>query len=253
MVNYAIVGGGRLARHFSRYFHLLNIPHTCWARARQSPINTSARGDTEWRLRQTVADAARVLLLVSDGAIAKVLKQYPFLHEKQLIHCSGTMSFPGVAGVHPLMTFAEDLYDLETYRKIPFMLENGHDYCELLPGLDNPHFSLSVEDKTRYHALCVMAGNFPQLLWKAVSDRFEQRLELPASTLHPYLKQVTGNFLQAPAKALTGPLTRDDHHTIERNLASLEDDGLQELYQAFISFYQGERPAARQGRRKQLL
>ncbi len=239
MVNYAIVGGGRLARHFSQYFHLLKIPHTCWTRDRWSSFNTFEISDAGQRLRDTIGNAERVLLLVSDNAITALLKQYPFLYEKRLIHCSGALSFPGVAGAHPLMTFADDLYDLETYRSVPFMLEAGLCFEDLLPGLANPHFVIKVENKAGYHAMCVLAGNFAQVLWQGISDRFEEQLALPGKTLHPYLRQVARNFILAPGAALTGPLTRNDQHTIKRNLRALEDDPLQDLYQAFIRFYQG--------------
>jgi len=240
MINYAIVGGGRLARHFSEYFRLLGAPYTNWARDHRSLLNTFTHTDKETRLRETVRSADRVLLLVSDDAIAALLKQYPFLHEKQLIHCSGTSSFPGIAGAHPLMTFADSLYDFDTYQSVPFVCETGQDFSELFPAFPNPHFAISVEDKARYHAMCVMAGNFSQVLWKGVSDRFEQQLELPAGTLHPYLSQVADNFIQAPESALTGPLSRNDQHTIERNIHSLEGDALQDLYRAFVYFYQND-------------
>ncbi|NOR20804.1 MAG: DUF2520 domain-containing protein [Xanthomonadales bacterium] len=238
MINYAIVGGGRLARHFSQYFHLLEISHSRWTRDRGSSFNTSDIADAELRLRETIGRADRVLLLVSDNAIGALLKQYPFLHEKQLIHCSGALSFPGVAGAHPLMTFASDLYELETYQSVPFMLEAGYSFTGLFPGLSNPNFVINVEDKARYHAMCVMAGNFSQILWKGVSDRFEQQFDLPAETLHPYLQQLATNFVQNPGSALTGPLVRGDVQTIERNLNALSGDPLQDLYRAFVSYYQ---------------
>ena len=241
MLNYAIVGGGRLARHFSEYFRLLEIPHSRWTRDRRSPFNTSELPDADLRLRETVANADRVLLLVSDNAIAALLKQYPFLHEKQLIHCSGALSFPGIAGAHPLMTFADSLYGLDTYQSVPFVLETGSGFSELFPALPNPHFSINPEDKARYHALCVMAGNFTQVLWKAVSDRFEQQFDWPTGILHSYLNQVTGNFIQAPESALTGPLVRNDQQTIESNIDSLSGDLLQDLYHAFHRFYQSEK------------
>ena len=240
MMNYAIVGGGRLARHFSHYFQLLEIPHTCWTRDGQASFNTFELPDAEQRLRETVGKADRVLLLVSDNAIGILLKQYPFLHEKQLIHCSGALSFPGVAGAHPLMTFADDLYELETYGSMPFMLEAGHLFEDLFPGLSNPHFMINVEDKARYHAMCVMAGNFSQVLWQGISERFEKQLDIPAGSLHPYLNRVVGNFIEAPEVALTGPLTRNDHQTIEKNVQSLNGDPLQDLYRAFVHFYQSD-------------
>lgn len=244
MKNYAIVGGGRLARHFSEYFRLLEIPHTCWTRDRRSSFNTFEIPDPGQRLKMTIGKADYVLLLVPDGAITAVLKKYPFLREKQLIHCSGSMSIPGVASAHPLMTFTDHLYGLDTYQEVPFILETGSDFAQLFPALPNPHFVMNVEDKTRYHAMCVMAGNFSQVLWKAVSDRFEQQFELPAETLRPYLKQVAENFTQTPESALTGPLTRNDQQTIDRNLESLENDPLQDLYVAFVHFYQQERNQA---------
>ena len=240
MTNYAIVGGGRLARHFSEYFRLLEIPHNCWARDHGSPINTFNLPDAEQRLKETVGNADRVLLLVSDTSITALLKQYSFLHAKKLIHCSGSLSVPGVAGAHPLMTFTDSLYELDTYQKVPFVVEAGQIFTQLFPALPNPHFMINAQDKARYHAMCVMAGNFSQLMWKGISDRFEQQFELPATTLHPYLKQVAENFTQTPESALTGPLTRNDGQTITRNLNSLDGDPLQDLYTAFVRFYQHE-------------
>jgi predicted short-subunit dehydrogenase-like oxidoreductase (DUF2520 family) len=241
MKNYAIVGGGRLARHFSEYFRLLEIPHTRWTRDRSSSFNSFDIPDARQNLKETVSEADYVLLLVPDKAIKTVLKQYPFLHDKHLVHCSGSMSIPGVAGAHPLMTFADDLYGIDTYQRLPFIVETGSDFARLFPDLPNPYFVMNVEDKSRYHAMCVMAGNFSQVMWKAVSDRFEQQFGLPAETLHPYLKQVAENFVLAPESALTGPLTRNDQQTINRNLDSLADDPLQELYTAFVRFYQQQR------------
>ena len=240
MTNYAIIGGGRLARHFSEYFRLLGIPHNCWARDHGSPINTFNLSDPEQRLRKTISNADRVLLLVSDTSITAMLKQYPFLHAKELIHCSGSMSVPGVAGAHPLMTFTDSLYELDTYQKVPFVVEAGQTFSQLFPALPNPHFMINGQDKARYHAMCVMAGNFSQLMWKGISDRFEQQFELPAKTLHPYLKQIAENFTRASESALTGPLTRNDGQTITRNLNSLDGDPLQNLYAAFVRFYQYE-------------
>ncbi len=240
MMNYAIVGGGRLARHFSHYFQSLEIPHTRWTRDGQCSFNSFELTDAEQRLRETVGKADRVLLLVSDNAISALLKQYPFLHEKRLIHCSGALSFPGIAGAHPLMTFTDDLYELETYLSIPFAVEAGHSFEDLFPGLPNSYFAINVEDKARYHAMCVMAGNFSQVLWKGISERFEQQLDLPAGSLHPYLKRVAGNFIKAPKAALTGPLIRSDQQTIEKNIQSLDGDPLQDIYRAFVHFYQSE-------------
>jgi len=123
---------------------------------------------------------------------------------------------------------------------MPFMLEAGQRFDELFPGLPNLHFAINIEDKAGYHAMCVVAGNFAQLLWEAVSDRFGQQFELPAEVLHPYLKQIVSNFIQTPETALTGPLSRNDEQTIEHNLNALEGDPMQDLYRAFVDCYKKE-------------
>ena len=250
MTHYAVLGGGRLAGHFRHYLSLLDLPVSAWARRPAPSLNTHRVGDAATRLRATVEPATHVLLLVSDAAIAGLLKRYPFLQSKTLVHCSGALSVPGIAGAHPLMTFGEELYTLEQYRRIPFMVDAGHDFAALLPGLPNPHYAIPLEDKARYHALCVMAGNFPQVLWRTVARRFGD-LGLPPETLDAYLKQVVENFTRAPETALTGPLTRGDAVTIERNLAALEGDALEPLYRAFLELWQAEEPqqSAQEARR----
>ena len=246
--HYAILGGGRLARHMRHYLCLLDQPCSAWARDRNSPLNSFDDPDTEQRLRRTIAPASHVLLLVSDDAIAPLVRRYPILHGKTLIHCAGALSLPGIAGAHPLMTFADELYTLEEYRAIPFMVEMGYRFKDLFPALPNPQHTVSVEQKAFYHALCVMAGNFPQILWQAVSSRLSGNLGLPASVLTPYLRQVVGNFCSDPQAALTGPLSRGDGQTISRNLNALANDPLQELYQAFLALHrQGlEEPQAQE-------
>src|SRR5690606_28458886 len=121
-------------------------------------------------------------------------KRYPALREKTLVHCSGALGIPGIAGAHPLMTFGPELYSLDSYRRIPFMIDQGFSLEQLLPGLPNPHNHISVEHKAQYHALCVMAGNFPQILWRAVSQRFAA-LGVGDDALGPYLQQSLQNFL----------------------------------------------------------
>lgn len=245
--HYALLGGGRVARHLRHYLQLEDLPVTGWARDNRSTLNSFDDPDPERRLRATVAKATHVLLLVSDDAIAPLLRRYAFLHGHELVHCAGAISLPGVAGAHPLMTFGRDLYDRDAYRRIPFVVEAGHRFTDLFPGLENPHHAIAPEQKALYHALCVTAGNFPQLLWQAVGERLERDLGIPADVLGAYLQQSLSNALADPDGALTGPLARGDTATIGRNLSALGPGGLQELYRAFMEFHGREtRPALRQ-------
>ncbi len=102
---------------------------------------------------------------------------------------------------------------------------------------------MAVEKKALYHALCVMAGNFPQILWHSLSGRFSDRLGIPPDILEPYLRQSLDNFLADPGRALTGPLARGDRNTVRRNLSALSGDALQDLYRAFVELHSREAQA----------
>lgn len=236
-IRYALLGDGRVARHMHHYLGLLGMQSSCWSRRADSPFNTAAHPEARQRLAEVVYRADSVLLLVSDGAIAELVRQYPELRDCRLVHFSGATSVPGVAGAHPLMTFANDLYSLDEYSRIPFMVEEGQEFEDLLPGLPNPHFQVAIRDKAMYHALCVIAGNFPQILWQSVRERFAGELHLPPDALEPYLDRALKNFMSSPDTALTGPLARNDMRTIERNFKSLDGDPLQDMYRAFVRLH----------------
>ncbi len=131
MTHYALLGGGRLARHMKHYLFLLQQPCSGWARDPASPLNTHTETDDAERLRATISPATHVLLLVSDSAIEALVTQYPLLREKRLVHCSGVVSLPGIASAHPLMSFAAEMYSLAQYRRIPFVIEPGQQFGEL--------------------------------------------------------------------------------------------------------------------------
>jgi predicted short-subunit dehydrogenase-like oxidoreductase (DUF2520 family) len=235
--HYALLGGGRLARHLRHYLQLEGRPVSGWARDLHNDLNTCDMPDAEARLRATVAGATHVVLLVSDDGLKRLLKQYPWLHGHRLVHCAGALSLPGVTGAHPLMTFGRELYDLDTYRAIPFVVEQGSNLAEAFPGLSNPSFSLATEHKALYHALCVMAGNFPQILWQRLVERLDADLDLPAEVFRAYLHQAVDNLIDDPRGALTGPLARGDTATQSRNLVALGDSSLVDLYRTFIEFH----------------
>tara|TARA_B100000315_G_scaffold260919_1_gene327343 strand:- start:4241 stop:4957 length:717 start_codon:yes stop_codon:yes gene_type:complete len=221
---YLIVGNGRLARHFTTYFTLKNIPHYHWYRR------------SELRLRPLLKKTEKALVFISDGAIV------PFILEHQTnyitwIHCSGVLSTPMAECAHPLMAFPETMFDLKTYTQIPFVTEKGRkSFPELFPELSNPHFSISPEHKPLYHAWCVMSGNFTTLLWQRFFEKLESEYALPKEAAYPYLKQISENLIHSQ-NPLTGPLVRGDEKTISTHLELLEDDPYRQVYEAFVNAF----------------
>lgn len=219
---YGIVGRGRLATHLTRYLQLESQDYCNWHRGMAD------------RPARTLAGASHILLAISDDSLEPFLRQCPELSARTRVHFSGSKVIDGVAGLHPLMTFGPDPYDLETYRSIPFVTESGSlGFRDVFPALPNPSWAIESGLKPLYHALCVMAGNFPALLWNKAYREFEDTLGLPREILGPYLAQTLENTLTGGGLALTGPLARGDARTVKQNIAALGDDAYAAVYRAF--------------------
>jgi len=222
-----IAGDGRVARHFIHYFTQLGLECRTWSR-RNGPASP----------RDAFSTCGIVLLLLRDDVIEDFFNAWPALRAKRLVHCSGSLRTGVAESAHPLMTFGERFYDVDLYRRIPFIVEaGGTPFRCLLPELPNPSFAIPAEEKGYYHALCVMAGNFSTLLWARLFDQLEARFGIPPAAALPYLEQVTANLQSDGGRALTGPLVRGDTGTIAANLTALEGDPFQAVYAAFARAY----------------
>lgn len=226
--SYLIIGNGRVARHIRHYFALLAIEYHQWNRSLSVE-----------QLSLLAAAATHILLLISDDAIEPFIASHLQGVSGLLIHFSGSLVTARAVGAHPLMTFGNILYSEADYRAIPFVIdEDAPPFEELLPGLPNSHVRLSSEQKAKYHALCVISGNFSCMLWQKLMSDFEHELKLPASIAYPYLQRQMQNLMNDYRTALTGPLPRHDQMTIHKNLQSLNGDPFQQIYQAFVDCYQ---------------
>jgi predicted short-subunit dehydrogenase-like oxidoreductase (DUF2520 family) len=225
---YLLIGNGRVARHFRYYFSLLGLSFVTWQ-----------RGEPLEKLQQWVATSTHVLILITDQAIEEFMAKYLKNTSALCIHFSGSLASKYAYGAHPLMCFTPNLYTLEQYQTIPFVIdEDAPPFAELLPGLSNPHARLAKNLKAKYHALCVMSGNFSCLLWQKLFASLEQEFHLPKQFAYPYLQQQMQNLLTDSASALTGPLVRQDRATIEKNIAALAHDPFQMIYKSFVTAYQ---------------
>lgn len=224
---YLIIGNGRVARHFIHYFNLLSIPCLHWHR--EHPLT---------RLHELASQSTHILLLISDDTIEGFIQNHLILTQACLIHFSGSVNTDLAFGAHPLMTFSHHLYSLDDYKRIAFVIDEcAPEFSRLLPGLPNTSVRLTKSQKQKYHAMCVMAGNFSCLLWQKLFSTFENEFNMPASAAYPYLQQQMKNLQSDYQRALTGPLVRNDQATIDKNLSALEGDAFQSLYQSFVHYY----------------
>lgn len=221
---YIIIGDGKVAMHIAHYFTLVGITFNQWNR------NQSIKA-----LQQAVETCDSVLLLISDDAIQPFINKYAFLSKKTLIHFSGSLTIDNVFGCHPLMTFGNKLYEIETYLSVPFVCDNDIDFNNLFPQLTNKYFNVDENDKAYYHALCVMAGNFTQTLMRETSKQLSEELKLPYDILFPYLLQNTKNYIFDPENSATGPLQRGDFTTVNKHLQAMKNNPLLDIYMSFLN------------------
>lgn len=229
---YLIIGNGRLAKHFCYYFNLLQIKYYQYQRI-----------DNIESLYRKLTLATHVLLLINDDAIDRFIEDnlLDFLDKKIIIHCSGALVSKYAYSVHPLMTFSQYLYDIDTYRNIPFICEKRNlEFAQLLPNLNNKFYYIEPENKAYYHAMCVIANNFTTILWQAVKKRMKEKVGVDFSAMEIILKQTMQNIGDNIDDALTGPLIRKDEKTINKHLAVLNSDLISTLYKAFDKFYREE-------------
>lgn len=225
---YLLIGDGRVARHFQHYFSLLSLPFVCWHR--QQSIHL---------LTRELQQASHVLILIRDQAIENFIITYLQNTPAVLIHFSGSLVTHHAYGAHPLSSFNHSFWNLEQYQTVPFVLDDdAPSFDRLLPGLPNPHVRLEKSLKPKYHALCVLSGNFSCLLWQKFFMHLEQEFHIPQAIAHPYLRQIMQNILSHPEGALTGPLVRNDTETIKSNMTALASDPFQKVYQSFVECQQ---------------
>lgn len=227
-----LVGNGRLATQLKAYLNQSALPHT--------HIYRSQHNEKEMEL--SIRASSHVWLAISDSGIESFYERFNSDDSKIWIHFSGAHNSKSLFSVHPIMTFSKSPMSLAEFEKIHFTVsppeswdnERSMSLPELLIGSKNPWSALRPNQKAFYHALCVMSGNFPIVLWSEVLEQFE-RLNIPSEALTFYLDRILSNFKNEGALALTGPLARKDLDTIRSNLNALNTHPLKAVYESFVT------------------
>lgn len=220
-----LIGSGRLATHLHFYFSQLGLKFSTWDRAQDPHL-----------LKTKIDQATHVLLAISDSAIDSFYLRYLAGLEKTVVHFSGAHHNEEILAIHPLMTFSKELYPVEFYTKIHFVISNCDHLEKAIPGMTNTFTVLPCEEKARYHAQCVSSGNFVSIL---AAEFFEylQTQNIPAEAGQLYLEQSLENIFRLGWQGVTGPLVRNDQQTISKNLNALEGTAQHEIYQSFVKAY----------------
>ena len=227
---YGIVGNGKASRHLQAYFKLLKIPHVVWHRGSGRPLPA------------VIGNCRKIFVLIKDSQLENFIRSNPFLKNRVLLHFSGSVELPGVFSLHPFMPLSGRRLALAEYRSIPFALDSGSPSLrDLVPEFKNPCFRVKKGKKPLYHALCVLGGNFPFILWRKALTGLRGEFGIPAKHIRAYFRALLANFESDPESGLSGPLQRKDVKTMKANLKALKGDPFRRVYAAFARAYVGDK------------
>ena len=182
-ISILLIGSGRLAKHLFYWNSLLEKPNQ---------ILTWDRSQDPHLLNKFLNQTTVVWLAISDTAIVPFFEKYLVGHDHKVVHFSGALNDTRLISAHPMMSFPQELMSDSAYADIGFGVTGVSDLSSVLPGFKNSFFVVAAENKALYHSLCVVAGNFPQLLWVETEKKFLE-LQFPESAFRTYITQILNN------------------------------------------------------------
>ncbi|UCG44125.1 MAG: DUF2520 domain-containing protein [candidate division WOR-3 bacterium] len=242
-----IIGAGRtgtaLAWHCSRLGY--RIAGVTDKRAKQAWIAYGLLKKSYERLKASeVAARSDVLLLTTPdaniGPVFVAVKRW--LRPKAIVvHCSGVLGvevFKGAAeqrletlALHPIQSFSSHAQAIQDLAGSFFALEGtarGLRFGrKLVRQLGGGFVTIEGRNRPLYHAMCVFASNFENVLVDAaetIADKLGISRRRAARMLAPLMRTVLENAVEYGASSsLTGPIQRGDDGTVAQHLAALQD------------------------------
>jgi predicted short-subunit dehydrogenase-like oxidoreductase (DUF2520 family) len=173
-----------------------------------------------------------LVLATPDAVVADVAARVRASDTTVVAHLSGSLGLaplaahPRRAVLHPLAALPDPQRGAERLRGGWFGLASDGDplAAAVVAALGGRAVTLAEDDWVRYHAAAVMAANHLVALLGQV-ERVAGSVGVP---LAAYLDLARGSLDDVaelgPAAALTGPVRRGDHATVEAHLAALPPD-----------------------------
>ncbi len=227
--NALVVGKGQISSHVPKLFSLLHDNFIFCDR------------DTLFDFGYSSTEPKAVFLAVSDNSILEVYRSLKskFSEKAHFYHLSGALSFAGIIGLHPLMTFSQDAKILD-YECIPIYTDSEDFYYQHKKKLKNIRY-IPANLKTKYHCMAVLLGNFSQLYLQTVKKNFP--LDLVFKDYEILVKaSIDSVFKDNSESRLTGPMIRRDNLSILKHKQTLENQNpvLLKIYEQMENLFEQE-------------
>lgn len=217
-----IVGTGRAGGSFARVLADLG-----W-----QVLSSVARGAALGRVARQVD---LVVIATPDRSVAEVAAAIDPDPGALVVHVAGSLGLDVLAGhprrgaLHPLVslpdatTGAERLQDGAWFAVAADSPEDEAMLASIVEALGGRGVAVSDDARAAYHAAATVASNHLVALLGQV-DRIASSTGVP---LEAFLDLARGSLegvaVMGPARALTGPVSRGDWHTVERHLGALAE------------------------------
>lgn len=221
-VPYCVIGNGQLAKHLRHWCSLMGCDFVHWHRQQADSA-----------LESCVQAADVIILAITDACLSEFsLRLSAMLELDQcLVHCSGSQSISGAWGCHPMMTFGDHLYALKDYQDIVWVVD--HDApVNLMSHFITHRLPIHPDQKSLYHAWCVLAGNGTSLLWQQCVRVWQQEFSWTEKDAKYFAEACLKTGLSGDQKRLSGPMIRGDEATISNNLSALGRSSEKACYKA---------------------
>jgi predicted short-subunit dehydrogenase-like oxidoreductase (DUF2520 family) len=185
---------------------------------------------------EPIGRAGAVLICVPDDAIAAVCERIAASPPPLVGHVSGASTLEVLAAarergastfsLHPLQTFADgETAVAGTPAAIAGSDEFAISYARALAGtLGMRAFDVPEENRAAYHAAATMASNLLVALEESAAELIERvGIADARELLTPLVLRSAANWSERGPAALTGPIARGDHATVERHRATLAE------------------------------
>ncbi|WP_167132056.1 Rossmann-like and DUF2520 domain-containing protein [Paramicrobacterium chengjingii] len=174
------------------------------------------------------ANADIVLLAVPDAVIADVAAHVP--RGGLVGHLSGATTLATLApheafSVHPMLTVtgANDSFAGARAAMAGTTERARHVARELATTLGMTPITVDDADRAAYHAAASIAANFIVTV-EGFAEELAATVGLDRRALAPLVRAAVENWVEHGAEdALTGPIARGDHTTVERQRAAIAD------------------------------
>jgi predicted short-subunit dehydrogenase-like oxidoreductase (DUF2520 family) len=252
----SIIGAGRVGQTLGRLAHeaeydIGDVVCRTLGSARRA-VKFIGGGQAQSFARLALSEADMLFITTPDDHIAAVVECIRQSHLKRAIalHTSGALSSDilqplkandfAIGSCHPLQSFASPVRALPLISQTYFCIEGDERAVRqarrFVKAIGAQHFTIVKEKKNLYHAAAVLASGGVTTLISAALELLSHCGLSEKEARRVLLPLVTGTLQNlasvGAAKALTGPVSRGDAGTVQKNLLAIAevDRTVAELY-----------------------